>query len=270
MNERWIILGTGRVGKTLLLLAKQLNIEVAFTWSFETPLDSEYKKISGQHFIATLPKNENFSNAIVFISVVDDAIASVSAALVKQLMGAKSVFHLSGLLSSILLKREGINAACASMHPVVAISDPRIAIQLLPKIFWSIEGDADAIAVGKRILKGIGVEPVVIDPKAKPLYHAAAVFSAGQLVSLLDTAILVAQEAGLSREDARRMLLPLAQSALDNLQTKSTVDALTGPLSRGDYRVIGLHEEALKKLKDPIPLKLYKNLTRYMSKRLKK
>lgn len=266
--NRWIVLGTGRVGRTLLLLAEQLNIDVGFSWSQSKSIDDLHLANTHKHFVGNLPKDEDFSNAIVFISVVDDAIFDVATTLAEPLNKAICVVHLSGLLTSQVLKDSGIDVPCASMHPVVAVSDPKIALTLLPDVFWSIEGDANALEKGKEVLAKINVEPVVIRPENKPLYHAAAVFSAGQIVSLIDAAILVATEAGLNRSEARRMLLPLAQSALNNLENKTTKEALTGPLSRGDSDVIELHKKALGTLDTKPPLEIYETLNNYMSARL--
>ncbi len=268
-TNRWIVLGTGRVGRTLLLLAKKLDVEIVFSWSQSKSIEDLDGANSHPHFIGNLPQNEDYSNAIVFISVVDDAISEVAKTLPAPLNQAACVVHLSGLLTSKVLKDAGITVPCASMHPVVAVSDPRTALALLPNVFWSIEGDAEALKKGKEVLAKIGVEPVVIEPENKPLYHAAAVFSAGQIVSLIDAAILVATEAGLSRSDARRMLLPLAQSAINNLENKTTKDALTGPLSRGDFEVVELHKKALGTITEKQPLEIYEVLNNYMAGRLK-
>lgn len=268
--QRWIVLGTGRVGRTLLLLADKLNVEIAFSWSQSKTIDDLDCKKCHNHFVGELPKGEDFSNAIVFISVVDDAISEIAKTVATAVNNSRCVIHLSGLLTSQVLRDAGIAVPCASMHPVVAVSDPKKALALLPEVFWSIEGDDGALKEGKAVLKHVDVEPVVIAPETKPLYHAAAVFSAGQIVSLIDAAILVATEAGLSRQDARRMLLPLAQSAIDNLEEKTTKDALTGPLSRGDFEVVELHKEALGTLDAKTPLKIYEVLNDYMAKQLEK
>ncbi len=257
------------MGRTLLLLAESLNIDVGFSWSQSQSIEDLKRANSHPHFVGTLPKNEDFSDAIVFISVVDDAISTVAETLAGPLNTSHCVIHLSGLLTSTVLKEAGVIVPSASMHPVIAVSDPQKAIALLPDVFWSMEGDSKAIKTGKEMLSRINVESVIIEPENKPLYHAAAVFSAGQIVSLIDAAILVATEAGLSRSDARRMLLPLAQSAINNLEKKTTKEALTGPLSRGDFEVVELHKEALAGLNVKSPLEIYKVLNNYMAGRLK-
>ncbi len=264
----WVILGTGRVGRTLLLLADKLGVEVAFSWSKSRSIDDLGKANEHLHYIGELPKSADYTNRIVFISVVDDAISIVASQLAEKLNSAACVIHLSGLLTSAVLRNAGVERPCASMHPVVAVSDPHLALELLPTIFWSIEGDDEAREIGKNVLAGVQVEPVVIAPETKPLYHAAAVFSAGHIISLIDAAISVAMEAGLNRSDARRMLLPLAHSALNNLDNKTTVKALTGPLSRGDQDVIQVHKKALEGLNSEKPKAIYDILNAYMAQRI--
>lgn len=51
------------------------------------------------------------------------------------------------------------------------------------------------------------------------------------------------------------MFLPLVAATLDNIQAKGTVDALTGPLSRGDAKTVRDHLNALSQgTTDLLPL----------------
>jgi predicted short-subunit dehydrogenase-like oxidoreductase (DUF2520 family) len=71
----------------------------------------------------------------------------------------------------------------------------------------------------------------------------------------------MAEAAGMSREQARAMLVPLAKTCVDNLEGQDTTEALTGPAARGDRETIERHIEALEALGDQELLEIYKVLT---------
>ena len=50
----------------------------------------------------------------------------------------------------------------------------------------------------------------------------------------------------MTRREALKALLPLTRQVLENLERVGPRAAWTGPLARGDYSVIAMHEEALK------------------------
>jgi predicted short-subunit dehydrogenase-like oxidoreductase (DUF2520 family) len=87
---------------------------------------------------------------------------------------------------------------------------------------------------------------VQLDAKTKPLYHAAAVLAAGHLLALEETAVQILAGLGMKRREALKALLPLARQTLENLERLGPRAAWTGPLARGDYSVIALHEDALQ------------------------
>jgi len=90
----------------------------------------------------------------------------------------------------------------------------------------------------------------------KPLYHAAAVMTSGNVTAVFDVALEMLVECGLSRKTARRVLLPLLASAVRNLETKDPAQALTGTFSRGDLETVKRHLEALdhRGLRDALDL----------------
>lgn len=242
----WVIVGCGRVGRTLALAAERLGIEVRACWSRAHGPITELAEV--------------FPGAAVLLTVSDDAIAEVAAELA-PLSDAALVVHCSGSLSSTILREAGIAAPVGSVHPLLAVAEPSEAVDRLSSAAWTIEGHETARAWATRWLGRLGVHPTIIEPRHKILYHAAAVTSAGLLVALMDTAFAMAEAAGINGEDARRMLLPLARSTLANLESMSTADALTGPVARGDEAVLAAHRAALDSLEDANVLEVYRALT---------
>ncbi len=238
----WVIIGPGRVGRTLALLAERLGIEATTV-------------ARGEHPEATLA-----DGGAVFLTVGDDDIASVAAERIDFLNRARFVVHCSGSLPSTLLRDAGVTRAIGSVHPLLAIAEPCDAVEMLGRAAWSVEGDEVVVEWARQWLGAIGVEPAKIAPHGKPLYHAAAVASAGLVVALLDAAMEMARGAGMTQGEAESMLLPLARSTIDNLASMPARDALTGPVARGDDAVVELHRAALANR--PELLEIYEVLTR--------
>jgi predicted short-subunit dehydrogenase-like oxidoreductase (DUF2520 family) len=86
---------------------------------------------------------------------------------------------------------------------------------------------------------------VPLDPSAKPLYHAGAVFSANYATALVGVAERLGRRAGVPADIAARMYLPLLAGAARNVLDFGTAAALTGPIRRGDVGTIRAHLAAL-------------------------
>lgn len=254
----WVIIGCGRVGRTLARLASELEIEVVAAWDRDgPPTVKATHRLSGSFDHLA----QHVAGAAVFITVSDDAIASVAGALKAELVDAEVVAHCSGSLTSAVLRRAGVGAPVVSVHPLLAVSDPEEAVRQLPKVAWTVEGSSPGVWWARGWLAKIGVEPTTIDGDQKVLYHAAAVTSAGLVVAVLDLAFELAEAAGFTPAQARAMLLPLAHSTVDNLTDTSTRDALTGPVSRRDFQTVLAHVEAMRKVLPASSTKLYEALS---------
>jgi predicted short-subunit dehydrogenase-like oxidoreductase (DUF2520 family) len=241
----------------LALWAEQLGLPVAATWS-----RSAASAASAAHALPHIPAHLcgplpdalaslPAAPLMVWICVVDDAIAATAAQIAPWLPAGSTVAHMAGSLPSSVLREAGVRAPVASLHPLLAIADPHAALAALTGVTWTLEGDAEAIRQARVPLELAHITPLHIAPEAKVYYHAAAVTAANLLVSLVDAAYAMADAAGIDQPQARQMLLPLVRSCLDNLAAKSPADALTGPAARRDHATIARHLDALHALPDP-------------------
>jgi predicted short-subunit dehydrogenase-like oxidoreductase (DUF2520 family) len=89
------------------------------------------------------------------------------------------------------------------------------------------------------------MRPFRIATKAKPIYHAGAVFASNYLVVVEAMAQRLLRHAGLTDADAWAALRPLVEGTLENLSRAEPKDALTGPVARGDTTTIVRHIESL-------------------------
>ncbi len=100
--------------------------------------------------------------------------------------------------------------------------------------------------VARRIARTLGGSPVRIAASKKLLYHAAAAMAAGHVLAVEEAAAQLLVSLGMRRNEALRALLPLTRQVLENFKTLGPRAAWTGPLSRGDYKVVRAHLDALR------------------------
>jgi len=183
------------------------------------------------------------------LAVGDDAIGPACAALVasqgERLAGA-TVFHCSGAKASgELAAARAAGAFVASVHPVRSFADPAAVAESFSGTWCGIEGDREALAVLEPGFEAIGARLVRIDPAAKTVYHAAAVFASNYLVTVLDAALRAYEAAGVPPQVARELARPLASEALDNVFRLGPEGALSGPVARGDFATVARQQEAV-------------------------
>lgn len=181
------------------------------------------------------------------LAVGDDAIGPACAALAQggQLAGAV-VFHCSGAKASGELgPARDAGAFVASAHPVRSFADPAAVAADFAGTFCGIEGDADALALLAPAFEAIGARLVRIDPAAKTVYHAAAVFASNYLVTVVDAALRAYEAAGVPPDVARELARPLATEALANVFRLGPEAALSGPVARGDFATVARQQDAV-------------------------
>ncbi len=156
------------------------------------------------------------------------------------------VFHCSGALpSGDLAPARACGAAVASVHPLKSFADPLAAAASFAGTYCAAEGDAGALAVLRPAFARIGAQVSEIDPGAKTIYHAASVIVCNYLPALIETGLRCYEKSGYARDTALRMMEPLVRETLANVFRLGTVNALTGPIARGDHAVVARQVDAL-------------------------
>lgn len=256
------IIGCGRVGRTLARLWGQIGV-FAIGDVFDGTL------VKGENAVAFLGRGRAVGAIaqmrgadLWMITPPDDRIAASCAALAAggQLAPGNVVFHCSGALPSRdLAPAAGCGAAVASVHPLKSFADPATAVHTFSGTYCAAEGDAAALAVLRPAFERIGAKVAEIEPGRKTIYHAASVIVCNYLTALLEAGLRGYEHAGFSRDDALRMMEPLVRETLDNVFALGTAPALTGPIARGDDKVVARQIEALAAW-DPRIAALYKQL----------
>lgn len=197
----------------------------------------------------------------IFLCVPDAEIAPAARELAASVTDwrGRVVVHCSGMLDARVLsplRRRG--ALTASAHPIQSFARGAGATDPFRGITITLEGDDRAAAWLKTVVRRLGARPVRLRAGVKPLYHAACVLASNDLVFLLDMSQGLLVRAGFSAREAARMIIPLAQGTLHNVNKIGTTAALTGPLVRGDRETVARHLDALRP--SPLPREVYRRL----------
>ncbi len=226
-----------------------------------------------QHWVRTLPQRPS-DELLLFFCVPDDAISDAARSWGRGLSEAgllppdgsegpgpdlRAAFHTSGSRPASDLAPLGEAASgevppVASLHPLCAVARPDP--DAFRGVSFGVEGEEEAADLAAGIASIIGRRALRVATGEKGRYHAGAVLAANLLVTCLGAGLGQVREAtggDASADD----LLPLARSALDQVERHGPAAGLTGPLVRGDSGTVRAHLEAL----DPAARSLYAGLT---------
>jgi predicted short-subunit dehydrogenase-like oxidoreductase (DUF2520 family) len=186
----------------------------------------------------------------VVIAVADAGLTEVGAILsVKSGIaepGIKVALHTCGARGSEALaplSAKGI--ACGTIHPLQTIASGAQGVAALHGAAFAIWGDPAALTWAERIATLAGGEALRIAPELKPFYHAAAVMASNYVMALIDSGQTLMGYAGVEPCAALHALAPLLRTSVANALERGPVDALTGPIERGDKETVAAHLKAL-------------------------
>lgn len=192
--------------------------------------------------------SESLAANLVWICVPDAEIAQVASALARKIeWKGRVALHSSGALASdelTVLRRRG--AAIASVHPLMTFvpsSQPS-----LTGVSFAIEGDALAIRSARSLINDLGGRAYAIRKADKAAYHTWATFASPLFTALLATTEQVAAQAGLTRKEAQRRVIPILLQTLANYASFGAAGAFSGPFIRGDMATIERHLSVLRRV----------------------
>jgi predicted short-subunit dehydrogenase-like oxidoreductase (DUF2520 family) len=219
----------------------------------------------------------------VWLAVSDREILSVAASIAHQLKPPTKLskthhvdrrlpaqphplrfaFHSSGALSSDeLTDLREVGVAVASVHPLMTFASG--TTPSLAGVPFAIEGDITAVKTAQAIVLGLGGFSFKFAARRKAAYHAWATLASPLLLAYLATLEKAARAAGIDRENARRMSLPILRQTLANYSRMGSAKPFTGPFVRGDVETVEKHLTML----DRQPRAVYLALARAALERL--
>ena len=248
MENSLAIVGAGRVGRALGRRLRELGWKIGTVITRSEASARRAVRFIGAGKAHAQTTRQIVSSRVILIAVPDDEIAGVAKELARiggEELRGKVVLHTSGALDARVLDPvKAWGAAAGSMHPLQSFSG--VAVPVLEGRVFAVEGDTQAVRAARQIARALGGSPVRIPVGKKLLYHTAATMAASNVLAIEHAAAQLLISVGMKRGQATRALLALTRQVLENMEHLGPRAAWTGPLSRGDFRVVEAQLEALR------------------------
>ncbi|MBM3463613.1 MAG: DUF2520 domain-containing protein [Armatimonadetes bacterium] len=194
----------------------------------------------------------------LLLVVPDDSVPEVAAEIAgvwrQRLPECAAACHVSGALGmSALAEVEALGAGVGAAHPLQSVVDVDAALEFLPRSTFGVSGRGEGLRMARMVARAAGGRILELEDEARALYHAAATVASNYFTVLTHVAAgLMSNTTGLSEEDCIEALLPLIQGTLQNVHRRGPVQALTGPVARGDAGTVARHLEAMREWQVPV------------------
>ncbi len=257
----WGVVGSGRVGRALahaLLAAGRPLDRVA-----SRRPEAARELAAGLPFVVASEVPELVSSCdLVFLAVPDGAIGPLAGELTWR--PGQAVVHLSGAIDTGALSevtRAGGRAGC--LHPLQTFPQGESGAEARTRfsgIAFGVEGEPPLGPLLEALAEALGGYSFRLEGVRRAGYHAAAVLASNLVVAVLSGAMRAWEQAGLPAKEAQRALTVLLRAQAEAASGRPLVEALTGPVARGDVETVAGHLEALST--DPGLEALYRGLSR--------
>ena len=247
------IVGTGRVAQTLGRLLSENGRPVAAIAGRNpgrTALAALF--IGGRTTPVTIEELPALSS-YVLIAVSDRGVEPVAEILAKSGFRCGVALHTCGAKGPqalAVLENQGIS--CGALHPIQSFASAEQGVASVVGSSFGIDGNPEALRWASSIVALMGGRSLRISPQHRGLYHAAAVMASSYIAALIYAAVAILAAAGVERSTALMALAPLVRTSGESSLDLGPVEALTGPIERGDNATVLAHLEDLRSLPDPV------------------
>ena len=247
-------IGGGRTGASLTFYFLRQGYPV-ISLIEKNPYRLDYLKKEFQwNFLAASMDSDKISTAkVIFLTVRDDHLQELAESLSKLKINwnDRLILHCSGTHSSqVLNPLQKIGADIASFHPIYSFSlDPR-ENHLLNDVWFDIEGESKTLDKIEELFSFKKDKLIRIKPDQKQAVHLACVFYANFYVALAQMSHQLLKNISVPEKKTFQIFRPLLQSSIEQVQEHGPAEALTGPITRADRKILSAH---LKYLHDHHP-----------------
>ena len=247
MDLSFGVAGPGRVGMSLAKAFAAAGLSCAGVYG-GTHAKARAAELGVRHF--NEPLGLIAAADVIFICVPDRFINAAAESMAKAAAQAgldvsgKYFYHVSGSAGlDELAPLKALGAETGSLHPLQSFAAP---VKSLAGIGMAVDGTPKAQALANDLARIAGAVPFNVPAEERTAYHAAACFCSNYAVTVVALAQKLLSRWAASEKEAFKLLLPLFNGTANNLQKADTaVQALTGPIARGDAVTVKAHLAAL-------------------------
>jgi predicted short-subunit dehydrogenase-like oxidoreductase (DUF2520 family) len=249
-NPTTFIAGAGPVATALAGALRLGGVPVLGLWARRAAPARAAGSTAGVAAFSSAPPDLLLETEVVILAVRDQAVTEVAQMLLGTgLINKRHVLlHCAGAAPAkeLLGPVAGQVAGIATLHPLSAIADGKLAMRALRGTVFGVEGDEVGRATAAKLVGAMSGVVLALDSSQMAAYHAAAALASNYLVAVIDAAAAVLSSAGVAADRAAQALVPLAEGALRNIAAHGTTGGLTGPVRRGDVATVTRHLEAMR------------------------
>ena len=240
--EPVVLVGAGRAGRALTAAFRAAGMPCA--------LVSRTDVVERHGPISLTDRASAVQGAPVILMAVRDAQLDGALDELRERDGLRAgtiVLQVSGSAEPDARTRiANAGAHYGTFHPLLPLVDPALASFRLQGSVVGIEGDAPAHAAAVRLATRLGATTIEIPRSERAAYHAAAVIASNFPVTLAALAEGLLARIGVDTVAAHRAVRALMAASVENLAAAPrALDALTGPIARGDAATVRAHATAL-------------------------
>ncbi len=241
-SEPVVLVGAGRAGRALAAAFRAAGVAHALV---------DRAGIAEQHglpLLASRPAAVQYASAILV--AVRDGQLDVALDELRERDGVQAgavVLQVSGSAEPAARERlAAVGVHYGTFHPLLPLIDPSLASFRLQGSVIGIEGDRAAHHVASQLAVRLGATTIEIPRAERAAYHAAAVIASNFPVTLAALAEGLLSRIGVDSVAAHRAVRALMAASVENLAAAPrALDALTGPIARGDVATVRSHTTAL-------------------------
>lgn len=240
-------IGAGKVGCTLGKYFSVNGYDVAGYYSRDPGSAKFAAEFTGTKYFSS--KEELLSVCdTIFITVPDGTIKEVYNELKRLDIAGKQLCHCSGAMTAAEAFEdiEEHGSAGCSVHPLFPVSSKTESYHEIGKAFFCLEGDENCVAEWQEIFSVLGNPTRIISGSTKSEYHAACAIFSNLVCALADESISLMERCGFTEKEALSALEPLVMSNIRRILSAGPVEALTGPVERGDIKTVQKHIACMK------------------------
>lgn len=171
----------------------------------------------------------------LLIAVSDSAVECVASLLARSGFQRGVALHTCGAKGPealAVLARQGI--CWGALHPIQSFASPEQGLAAMPGSNFAIDGDPEALEWCSFVCDAVRWPQSPDSRKRSRFVPRAAVMASSYIAALMYGALEMLHAAGIERSIALSTLAPLAKTCTENALHFGPIDALTGPIERGD------------------------------------
>lgn len=250
MMRRVAIIGLGRVGGALALALQAGGDEivaVAGRAGTAAALATRAADLAPDAEVRDLPTVARDAE-LVLVTTPDGAIEDVVRTVARAdgvVAGQRWVHTAGGLALAPLAAVAAAGGRIAACHPAMTFASAEAGVEAMVGASWAVTAEEADLGWARVLVADLKGSPVTIPAASRTLYHAGLAVGSNATTAVVTMARDLLLGAGVHNPEA--FLTPLVTTSARG-GAEHGVDALTGPVSRGDDGTVRAHLSQLREV----------------------